>query len=814
MKKIFAFAGLMTAAVISLTNCQPKELGTEVLPGKTFTIAATTQMDTKTTNDGMSTLWEAADSVNVFFGESAAKGTIQKGAGSKQATFEIAGTAPSGAVDWYLFFPYNSHMTDPNGTAGYNYIGHSKGLNQDGFDNMSALRGNVCPMYGVAEGKTADEVLVTMKQLTSVIEFNLTNNTGSAVVVNSISLNATEDIVGTYYINFASDPVVYTSSGDSYVYNTATVNIEDGSLNNGESGKAYLPIKPYTHDSSKTFDVTVNCTVGDEAYSEVISLSPSGNQCVFAAGKIKKVNLNLNKLTPKSDSIADAHTASSGTEMIFRDVLVASVMKQGFFITDNTDILLVFLKAAPSVTKGQKVTVEGKITKYQGNKQVNNDPAPTITANGTGSVTLSPVTYNGAQIDAAYVDNNAKYVKVEATATSTTNLTVEGAECVLYVANNNRADGVTISKDKTYILTGYVYGHGTYSGAKQVYFYAESAEEKGGTTANLSVSPTSLNFTKDGGSEEVTVTCDNTNWTIDSESVPTWLTATKGTGKITFKAAANEETKRSATVKINHSNGTLSATVKVSQEGAVESDSISLSPASLIFDATPAGAQTVEVTSNVDGWTWDETTVADWITLSKSGNNISVSVQTNTGEARNCTVKVVHANGTPTANLVINQRAKDTGSTVTYTKVTSGSIGTGDYLIVYEEGNRALDGSLTDYSKANFIDVTISGGKITASTSIAVHYDASAKRLQTASGYYLTGVSGKNNVSFVQEIPEGSASDYDITISYDSASSSYLIGCSLAAGAYVLRYNVEYQYFRFYKTTSSVQTPIQLYKKN
>ena len=72
-------------------------------------------------------------------------------------------------------------------------------INQDGFDNMSALSRTACPMYGVAKGKTASEVNVPMKQLASVIEFNITNNTGSALIVNSVTLNATEDIVGTYY---------------------------------------------------------------------------------------------------------------------------------------------------------------------------------------------------------------------------------------------------------------------------------------------------------------------------------------------------------------------------------------------------------------------------------------------------------------------------------------------------------------------------------------------------------------------------------------------------------------------------------------
>lgn len=814
MKKIFAFAGLMTAAVISLTNCQPKELGTEILPGKTFTISATTQADTRTTNDGMSTLWEAADTVNVFFGESAGKGTVKSGAGSNHATFEVEGTEPASAVDWYVFFPYNSHMTDPNGTAGYNYIGHSKGVNQDGFDNMSALRGNVCPMYGVAKGQTADEALITMKHLTSVIEFNVTNNTGSAVVVNSISLNATEDIVGTYYIDFASDPVVYTSSGASYVYNTATVNIEDGSLNNGESGKAYLPVKPYTHNSSKTFDVTVNCTVGGQPYSQEIKLSPSGNQCVFAPGKIKKVNLNLTSLTPKSDSIADAHNASTGTEMVFNDVIVSSVMKRGFFITDNTDILYVYLNNAPSVTQGQKVSVSGKIGVYAGNKQVTNDPAPAITASGTGSVTLRPVTYTGSDVAAAFVDNNAKYVKLVATASSTTIAKVDGSgDIELYIATNNRVDGVTISKDKTYEITGYIYGHRTNSGVKQVLLYAESAIEQGGATANLTVSPTTLNFTADGGSEDVTVTCDNSNWTIDAETVPDWLTAAKGSGKITFTVPANHETKRSATVKINHSNGSLTATVKVNQDGEVETDILSLGVARLSFTAKETEVKFVKVTSNNTNWTVG-TPSESWLTVSKVVSEeecgINVSVSENKGEAREATVTLTHSNGELYSTLTVSQSAAGSGTAVTYTKVTSSSqLTAGNYLIVCEDTDYVMNGGLTNLDSAGGLTGLINSGSVTTDQACYFTYNPSEGSFKSASGKYLAS---KNSDANGLETKD----DYDetvckMTVSFDSGNAHIVapFGC-------VLRFNATsgQMRFRFYKSsTYTAQKPIQLYKK-
>ena len=115
MKRFFAFAGLMTAAAISLTNCQPKEVGIDQVPsvGKTIYISASTAADTKTTNNDLQTLWDEADSLNVFCDGiggfiNLGKATVADGAGTTCATLAIElpadGSLPSGATTWYALY--------------------------------------------------------------------------------------------------------------------------------------------------------------------------------------------------------------------------------------------------------------------------------------------------------------------------------------------------------------------------------------------------------------------------------------------------------------------------------------------------------------------------------------------------------------------------------------------------------------------------------------------------------------------------------------------------------------------------------------
>ncbi len=145
----------------------------------------------------------------------------------------------------------------------------------------------------------------------------------------------------------------------------------------------------------------------------------------------------------------------------------------------------------------------------------------------------------------------------------------------------------------------------------------------------------------------------------------------------------------------------------------------------------------------------------------------------------------------------------------TYTKVTSApSDWSGEYLIVYESGMVAFDGSLTTLDAAsNTQTVTIANNTITLDSkySFTISKSGANYTIKSASGMYIGNNSNSNALS-------SSTSSLNNTISFSSAND---ITIKSSGGAY-LRYNSASNQlrFRYYKSSSYTgQKAICLYKK-
>lgn len=293
MKKIFSW-GMMLAAAFALTNCA-KEIDTPVQEpesfGYPFEIVAST-VDTKTVNDGMSTKWAAGDQLNVFHVLSVETNYVNDGAFtvSDVEAGVFTGTIaeqldPQEEYDWFVMYPYSSYIATPGAkTDGYTYIGYSTGLNQTGYNSMASLKGSVCPLYGVLKYGGVNPV-IEMQHLSSIVAINVTNNTDEPLTVTTASFTATEDIVGSYFIDITKTPVEYTAKTATA---TATVNVSNGTaLAKGESAILYAAIKPFTAAAGQKLTLSVN------GYSKEITLS---KDVTFTAGKIKTLNFSYDKV--------------------------------------------------------------------------------------------------------------------------------------------------------------------------------------------------------------------------------------------------------------------------------------------------------------------------------------------------------------------------------------------------------------------------------------------------------------------------------------------------------------------------------------
>ncbi len=299
MKRHFYTLGLMLAATFTLTNCaqeidNPNDVPSSGIP---FEIVATSA-ETKTVNDGLNTKWVADDQINIFHAVAETNAYVADGAftvaEADVATGRFTGTLSAAlesdkVYDWYALYPYSEHVTTPGEhDEGYTYIGHSKGLNQSGYDSMASLKGSVCPLYGIATAvPEGTKPSMTMNHISSIVAINVTNATEEALTVATASLTAEEDIVGSYFIDITKSPVVCTPSGASYVNNTATVSVSGGTeLAKGESAILYLAIKPFTAATDEKLILSVN------GYSKELTMT---KDVTFTAGKIKTLNFSYDK---------------------------------------------------------------------------------------------------------------------------------------------------------------------------------------------------------------------------------------------------------------------------------------------------------------------------------------------------------------------------------------------------------------------------------------------------------------------------------------------------------------------------------------
>ena len=221
----------------------------------------------------------------------------------------------------------------------------------------------------------------------------------------------------------------------------------------------------------------------------------------------------------------------------------------------------------------------------------------------------------------------------------------------------------------------------------------------------------------------------------------------------------------------------------------------------------------------VSGPDWIEVLVAEQDPQVGEGYVVSYYMFENEGDARTASFKVYALDDEANevySNLITITQAKYVAPEVTignFVKVTSTSdITSGQYLIVYEDGNVAFDGSRDDSDNkldavSNTINVTINNGTIAATTTNAQSVftiDVTAGTLQSASGLYIGHTSDANGLASSNE------TIYTNTISFDNEGNANIV----SSGAY-LRYNSASNQlrFRYYKSSSyASQQAIQLYK--
>ena len=332
MKKNFIALGLICAAAFTLTNCS-KELENPSKSDFPFEITATT--GTKTTNNGLNTVWASGDILQVFH---AATGTTEYGTkdlfdfvsdNSFKAEAELKNPLESGNYDWYAVYcglskthDYFTGTTTPAAVS--LYLGRTTNLKQTGNDNKEHLSGSHCPLYGLNTNlSSSSKVNIPMYNLASVVEIEVTNKKEEALTVATVSLTSPEAIVGKFVLDITKSPVEYTP--DAEALKTANLGVTSGTPI-AKDGKAsfYIPIAPHKLLSGQKLSITVN------GYEKELTLT---KDIEFKAGIIHKLSFNYDAPEAYKSAIFTQESFRKGVSSYSETTFESTT--EGFVVTIN-----------------------------------------------------------------------------------------------------------------------------------------------------------------------------------------------------------------------------------------------------------------------------------------------------------------------------------------------------------------------------------------------------------------------------------------------------------------------------------------------
>ena len=318
MRRIFILCMSLAMSAFAFNNCAYPDWEPESSPGvgdgdntPGVVIPAVTDFSVMAqiaqTRTSLSTegelVWSDGDLINVFHNVAGESRLVSDGVVYYDA-YENPGNEFRGKLgeslkngytyDWYIFYPYTEGLTIVDNAAPVT-IGSkvTKSQVQNGYGNVSHLTGKYMPMFGTAtgveEGKTP---LAELSQLSAVVELNIASCMPMPIEITEVKLTAGEEIIGSFVIDFISGAVTPVQGASS---KTATLAITDAtSIENGQTEKFYLVVKPFTAKVQDGLKIAVN---GAE---KQISLK---SDLTFAPGTVTSIDYTYYDVTQIKDSL-------------------------------------------------------------------------------------------------------------------------------------------------------------------------------------------------------------------------------------------------------------------------------------------------------------------------------------------------------------------------------------------------------------------------------------------------------------------------------------------------------------------------------
>lgn len=242
------------------------------------------------------------------------------------------------------------------------------------------------------------------------------------------------------------------------------------------------------------------------------------------------------------------------------------------------------------------------------------------------------------------------------------------------------------------------------------------------TTYTFGINPYSVIVGASGGSESITIRSYKTigsntydvDYSIDSSTLPSWASFNKSNS--TFTISSNSSTSsRSAKVYFDQAESGKRDYATLSQDAYVppadnyvftwDDGTTTDQSMSLPYQGSSAASDFVVIsTKNGSGQSWSVSSKPSWVGTSTSGNTLNVTVDANSGSARNGTIVLTQSGSNKTLEINVSQAAYS--ATVEWRYKFGFSNGTRDNISIAIRNMEEYDGASVTFAsyKSKYVD--------------------------------------------------------------------------------------------------------------
>jgi len=279
-------AVLILSSVLSCTKFSAQN---EAEPGVKISLDADCS-GTRTSNDGISTLWSGSDQINLIHNP-AQGGEYISEIFTHQSGKTFTGTVHKAETvnNWYAFYPYDQVNRDPSSIS----FTVSNYQVQEGNGSTSHLAGKTFPLYGQRNGvELSPSLSLTMQNILSVADFCITNGHSSPITIQSVEFSSTAPIVGAFMGDFTGSLPKYTPSNNSGTTVGLAIN-NATAIAPGTSAHFFAGVLPHTMPAGSTLSVRITANVNGTDITVPLTKTLSSDAS-FKPGKFKTINLTFN----------------------------------------------------------------------------------------------------------------------------------------------------------------------------------------------------------------------------------------------------------------------------------------------------------------------------------------------------------------------------------------------------------------------------------------------------------------------------------------------------------------------------------------